>query len=99
MALVHEPARKHSCDIDWETVPWPPDATPAPPPGITHRAEMVHRNDPPGTVRQCDECGRFWKAVRNRPGMAGVWWRREVTWERWARQLVGWASYLRAFSR
>ena len=86
MTLVHAPAIKHSCDIGWETVPWLPDAYPPPPPGFTHRAEMVHQNDPPGNVRQCQECGRCWVAVANRPGMAGVWWRPEGRLKRWMRE-------------
>ena len=86
MTLVHAPERKHDCDIGWELVPWPPDATPPPPPGITGRYEMVHTSDDPGTVRQCPECGRCWVAERNRPGMAGVYWRPERRLERWRRE-------------
>lgn len=82
MTLVHAPQRKHSCDIGWELVPWPEDANPSPPPGYTHKYEMVHWDDDPGTVRQCPVCGKTWVAVKNRPGMAGVYWRRERWLER-----------------
>ena len=85
MTLVHTPERKHSCDIDWETRPV--TSGPFCTPGETkHAAYMVHRNDPPGTVRQCPECGKFWVAERNRPGMAGVFWRPEKRRERRQRE-------------
>lgn len=91
MSLIHVPGRKHSCDIDWETVPWemPEHPTiwhPVPPPGVTHRMQPAHRYDPPGTVRQCPECGRYWRAERNRPGIAGVFWRPETRRERRKRE-------------
>lgn len=36
-------------------------------------------NDPPGTVRECTECGKSWVAYRPRPhsGYMGVLWCRE----------------------
>ena len=74
MTLVHVPERKHSCDIDWETRPVTGETTLA--------AFRVHQNDSPGTVRRCEECGRHWVAERNRPGMAGVFWRPERWRER-----------------
>lgn len=91
MSLVYAPERKHSCDIGWELVPWPvPDESapwnPGPPPGITSQWEMVHRDDAPGTVRRCEDCGRCWRAEKNRPGMAGVFWRPERRLERWRRE-------------
>jgi hypothetical protein len=86
VTLVYAPKPGHNCDIDWESVPWPPDGVPPPPPGVTRRLEMVHHLDPPGTVRRCETCGRCWVAERNRPGMAGVFWRPEKRRERRRRE-------------
>lgn len=49
--------------------------------GATHTLELVHMNDGPGTVRECDECGARWVAVRTvavRSGQqrVGVGWKR-----------------------
>ena len=94
MTLIHAPESEHSCDIDWERVPRlvpdkPAPWNPGPPPGVTHRLEMVHHFDAPGTVRQCPACGKFWVAERYpHPGTGGVFWRPEKRRERKRREGV-----------
>lgn len=89
---VHEPLRKHECRIGWRAVPLP-EGHGARTAGYTTHLVMDGQWDPPGTVRECDDCGKTWVGYREKftPGMRGhilltTQWRAEGRFERWRRE-------------
>jgi len=63
--VIYRPDPKHHCNIGWELRELPPDhlgrST-----GSTHY--YVHApNEPAGTIKQCNQCGRMWVAHDPQP--------------------------------
>ena len=77
--VVSTPARPHRCHIDWEVDP------------ETHAIRQINWNDPPGTIRECDECGTHWIAkkhprVYSGQQRYGVYWERVRERRKWWRR-------------
>lgn len=87
---IHRPAQPHRCQVGWKPMPLPDDH-PARSLGSTHHMVMHGAYDPPGTVRECETCGKTWIGYREKVPARGMHtlttqWRPEGRFERWRRQ-------------
>lgn len=88
--VVHKPARNHQCNIGWKPAPLPAGHV-ARTAGFESHWVMDGAYDPPGTIRQCGECGKTWVGYRTKAPAHGMHtlttqWRPEGLLERWRRQ-------------
>lgn len=90
MVVVHAPQWRHECNIGWKLVPLAEDHG-ARSAGATHHYVMDGGWDPPGTVRECGDCGKTWVGYRQDPRLGGGYvstttqWRPEGILARWWR--------------
>lgn len=88
------PPQPHRCNVGWtsqeRSLP-PPLVPPAPGWVAATRERVWLQLDAVGTVRRCDECGRYWRAVRADDFPVGSRLRR-VEWEQEGRLRRWWRT-------